>query len=208
MILVIFPSNGWFSARGGGEGRSPRAVLLPPSKSHWDLSFQGLPVSLECGGGGVCVGGEWRPGRVGGWRRSIFCSLVGLQLQLETRDSVFLRSCSICYANSHSSQQSQFRKRSDFQTPFSQTSKPPLQTWLSIGSFASYFSEKIEAIEREQLSHPSSSLSPPTRTWAPGLCLLSWLWVLGCVCERERERERERKRGGRTRMNRGKRQQT
>lgn len=41
--------------------------------------------------------------------------------------------------------------------------KPSFQILLSVGNFASYFSEKIEAIAREQLPHPSPPLAyPPT----------------------------------------------
>lgn len=45
--LLIFPSNPWFSAGGGGDGRSDhKAVLPPPSKSYQDLSFQVLPACI------------------------------------------------------------------------------------------------------------------------------------------------------------------
>lgn len=102
----------------------------------------------------VCACGEGGHGRGRGWELSIFCFLVTFQLRLETRASISLRACSICSANSHSSQQAQFRMRSDSQIPFSQNLLSKLD---SVDSFASYFSEKIEAVKKEFPQAPTTT---------------------------------------------------
>ena len=80
--------------------------------------------------------------------------------------------------------------RSDSQIPFSQNLLSKLD---SVDSFASYFSEKIEAVGREQLLHPSP-LPPPTHTWAlPSLPTCECWGVCVCVCVCKRGREKEKK---------------